>query len=143
MKTEPGIFAWFFPMKLLSVFFSLVSLILFIGCEQQAGQQVPAGNTSFSSPSVDKTAQLKLNLAELLAANSEMQKVDIDLEWDAYFKERRKYSGYPLLKLLDPVLRDHTFEIENTNIIFECSDGYSPSMELNRLFGTSSPRTFG
>lgn len=113
------------------VSFCLLFSFVLINCNQQPEKILSSQNNT----SLVKTEPISLDLSQLIAENDKLQKEEIVIEWDDNFKERKKYTAYPLVQVLEPILRKHQLDKENTIIIFDCTDGYKPSMELSKLYG--------
>ncbi|KIC95757.1 hypothetical protein OI18_03660 [Flavihumibacter solisilvae] len=105
---------------------------MLVKCNQQPDNSLASQNDSM--PEI-KTEPVNLELSKLVPGNDNIQKEEVIVEWDDYFGQRKKYSAYPLVKILDTVLRNHHLDKENTIVIFDCIDGYKPSLPVSELYG--------
>jgi hypothetical protein len=59
--------------------------------------------------------------------------------YDDYFKSSKEYVGYEILPIIDSIIKSKSFDTTNSTIIFECTDGYKPTMPLARLYDRVKP----
>ena len=59
--------------------------------------------------------------------------------YDDYFKSPKEYLGYDLLPLLDSIIKSQSFDTTKSVIIFECHDGYKPSLPIGKLYDKVKP----
>ncbi|MEM6803353.1 MAG: cytochrome c [Bacteroidota bacterium] len=48
-------------------------------------------------------------------------------------KSKQRYKAFPLKKVLDIWLQRDSLDVENTSLIFECKDGYSPAISYQKM----------
>lgn len=81
------------------------------------------------------TADLRINLRELLANKPLPPDSIVTISYDAFFKSRKKYVGFDLGAILREALAAQPFDTAGAVVIFECTDGYKPTMDLATVLG--------
>jgi mono/diheme cytochrome c family protein len=81
---------------------------------------------------VPKKDSLSVYLPDIKASLPEAQTVEV--KDDPVFFKAKSYKAIPLLTVLDQFLPAYkSLDIKQTQIVFECEDGYNPSMVLEKV----------
>ena len=110
-------------MKNLTIYLIGLLLLSLVGCR----------NETFSDTSDTKIEQISLDTLDLVALFTTylMDTVEVAIPKDEFFRTAKQYKGISLTTLLS----NHAFEkLKDTTgllLVFECSDGYKPTMPLH------------
>lgn len=115
--------------------FTLALLLLLCGaCIQQT---TPTDDYSASfihyQPPIDLIA-----FQAFKKANHFGESQNIEVQFDPFFKSKKSYEAYSFTKLLDDYLSNHPIDTLSTMVVFECTDGYQPSVSLVDLLKAES-----
>jgi cytochrome c2 len=64
----------------------------------------------------------------------------ITVQYDAYFKTKKRYRGYDLKNVLDSIVEVNKLDTTSLVAVFECKDGYRPTLKYSIL--QDSPKAF-
>jgi mono/diheme cytochrome c family protein len=90
---------------------------------------VPAATTA-TPPTTDS---LTLDLIALQKAGAFSKTQPIRVGDDPVFHRAKTYDGVPLKALLETYTTLRTLDVAQTQLVFECEDGYNPSMPLQMV----------
>lgn len=118
-------------MKYRLSFLFFLTLFFLASCNNA---DIKQGNNTVHEKSVMDTLpqELVFNLQEILENKGENGLINVFIAYDQYFKKPKKFLGYELKPLLDSLIKVHHFDTTNRVIVFECGDGYRPSMVLSK-----------
>jgi cytochrome c2 len=102
-------------------------------CKQKTNKEIPAQSEG-SSDSSSNGKEIYIDLKKVLGNPGE-KVTDVTVKYDAFFKTAKKYKGYYLNTIVDSVIKSEHFDTGHAVIIFECIDGYKPSMDLSKIYG--------
>jgi mono/diheme cytochrome c family protein len=107
-----------------------------LGCNtsQKSNNETVADSTAVDSvaSTVPKKDSLSVYLPDIKASLPEAQTVEV--KDDPVFFKAKSYKAIPLLTVLDQFLPAYkSLDIKQTQIVFECEDGYNPSMVLEKV----------
>lgn len=60
---------------------------------------------------------------------------NVSIEYDPFFKKSKNYKGFSLQHLLDSIIIALKFDTAGAVVVFECQDGYRPTMPLAQVLG--------
>lgn len=112
------------------LFILLIVLILFIiSC-----------NNSTSPQSVNPPPPLRDSVAKELTIDlTDFQTLpkttEVAIAYDPFFQQSKKFIGFSLQHLLDSITTANQFDTTGAVVVFECSDGYRPTMPISLVFG--------
>jgi mono/diheme cytochrome c family protein len=117
----------------------LIAISLFLAsCNQSKktdSQQVTDSTIADLDSSIvaQPTDSLSIDLLTLKdkrqIANTQVIKVDND----PVFHSAKSYKAIPLIDVLEKYTKIKSLNIKQTQIVFECEDGYNPSMDLSKV----------
>jgi mono/diheme cytochrome c family protein len=114
--------------------------IILTGCNtsQKSESQSAADSTSVDSAAiVPKKDSLSVYLLDIKASLPEAQTVTV--EDDPVFHQKKSYKAISLRTILDEFLPAYkNLDLKQTQIVFECEDGYNPSMSLEKVLSKKS-----
>jgi hypothetical protein len=123
----------FFPGYLLGkkrIYFTFLPLVInmfFLSCnEGPKKDSKDQGITNVKS----NNAEINFELQPLLKQRAGKT---VKVLNDDYFKSSKEYLGYDILPIIDSIIKSKSFDTTNSTIIFECSDGYKPTMPIRKL----------
>lgn len=111
--------------------------IVLISCtnsQTSDNQSETAGSTVADTAAVtaSKKDSLSVYLPDIKATLPEAQTVEV--KDDPVFFKTKSYKAISLLTVLDKFLPAYkSLDIKQTQIVFECEDGYNPSMSLEKI----------
>ncbi len=119
--------------------YGFVFLIL-LGCNtsQKSEEQSLADSTSATAAApLLKKDSLSVYLLDIKSSLPEAQAVTV--EDDPVFHRKKSYKAIALQTILDGFLPAYkNLDLKATQIVFECEDGYNPSMSLEKVLGKKS-----
>jgi mono/diheme cytochrome c family protein len=107
--------------------------ILFFGCQSSSNQQntQTADTTAVASTAaVVSNDSLSLYFAELQTQGKLGTPQPIEVPNDPVFHAAKSYEGVLMKDILEKYTKIKTLDPAQTQIVFECEDGYNPSMSL-------------
>lgn len=110
----------------------LVSVIMIISCK---GSLKP-NPLSQITKIVQTQSDINIQLASSLRSQK-LKPLTVHVKYDHFFKTAKVYNGYLINTLLDSVIRVNNFDTTEGLLVFECSDGYKPVMELSKIYGNT------
>ncbi len=111
-----------------------VVLCMLIGCNSASKNKDKSVDSTASVPTPPPAADsLTLNLASLEVAGAFANPQTIRVADDPVFHSPKTYRVLPLRALLEKYTTLKTLDPAQTQIVFECEDGYSPSMPLSMV----------
>ncbi|TAE33555.1 MAG: cytochrome c [Cytophagales bacterium] len=117
-----------------TLFLSLLVVACNTGTNQQKttadSTQTPAKTPVTTQPTTDS---LTLDLARLQAAGQLTGAQTVRVPDDPVFHQAKSYRAVPLRTLLEQHTTFSKLDPAQTQIVFECEDGYNPSMSLDLL----------
>ena len=117
--------------------FTVALLCLCGACIQQNQQQ------DFSATFVKLDLSTDLIDFKTLEKNGDLgESQTIKVPYDPFFKTSKTYEAYPFRKILSHYLENTAMDTLNTMVIFECTDGYQPSVPLVTLLKANSYLAF-
>jgi mono/diheme cytochrome c family protein len=113
--------------------FSSVIFLITAACQPQ--------QSNTSNPPTDTTAvgtlvaqdSMTIFLSDLKAKNLFPATVPVEVADDPVFHQKKKYEGILLKTILEKFSSFQKLDIQKTQIVFECEDGYNPSMPLAKV----------
>lgn len=111
--------------------------IVLVGCNNSQtsdSQSATADSTVVDTAAVaaPKKDSLSVYLPDIKASLPEAQTVEV--KDDPVFFKAKSYKAIPLQKVLDQFLPAYkSLNLKETQIVFECEDGYNPSMSLEKI----------
>jgi mono/diheme cytochrome c family protein len=114
---------------------AFLGLLFLASCQTQTGQTRTNQSTtdSVSVAPLANADSLVLDLPGLKAAGQLIQSQIIRVPDDPVFHQAKSYRAVPLRQLLERHTRFRSLNMAQTQIVFECEDGYNPSMSLALL----------
>jgi cytochrome c2 len=82
-----------------------------------------------------KNMDLKIEIKDILSKKDPRTAATVNVIYDPYFKSAKTYKGYYITPILDSIIRSNHFDTTNALVIFNCTDGYRPVMNLANVFG--------
>ena len=117
-------------------------LLLLTGCNSTTQQQSQASKDSLYAQTVVISAppadSLSLDLLTLKAQGKLTDVQTVRVADDPVFHSAKTYRGIPLLRVLERYTSLKNLDVAQTQIVFECEDGYNPSMPLSIVLGRHS-----
>ena len=104
-----------------------------------ACKNAPTETTADKTTVVEKTRidsanqELTIDLAALMERNK-ANAATIAVDYDHYFKKPKRFLGLNLATIIDSVVRANHFDTSNTVVVFDCKDGYKPTMNLAKMY---------
>lgn len=118
-------------MKIFNVF---IFLILIIGCQTKKTERTATAiATPAEKPSNDS---LSIYLPDLKAQFPKAEAITVSE--DPVFHQSKSYQAISLKTILEKFTRMKHLDIKQTQIVFECEDGYNPSMSLEMALSRKS-----
>jgi mono/diheme cytochrome c family protein len=109
--------------------------IVLVSCtnSQTSDKQSQASySTVLDTVSIPKKDSLSVYLPDIKASLPEGQTVEV--KEDPVFFKAKSYKAIPLQTVLDQFLPAYkSLNLKETQIVFECEDGYNPSMSLEKV----------
>jgi mono/diheme cytochrome c family protein len=112
-------------------------VFLFSGCSQsqktnsqQADTAIAEADSSMGTPPTDS---LSIDFVALQDEGQLTYSQVIKVANDPVFHSAKSYKAIPLLDILEKYTKIKTLNIKQTQIVFECEDGYNPSMDLSKV----------
>jgi mono/diheme cytochrome c family protein len=101
---------------------------------QTGNQQTAAADTSSDQPKSEApTDSLSIDLLALQEQGLLQPTDTVQVPHDPVFAKPKSFAGIPLQTILTKFSASEKLEVSQTQVIFECEDGYSPSMPLEKL----------
>ncbi len=123
------------PIKTLLLCLSFV--FLFAACTQsQKTNSQQADSTvaeADSSELAEPTDSLSIDFLALQDGGQLTNTQTIKVANDPVFHSAKSYKAIPLIEILEKYTKIKTLDIKQTQIVFECEDGYNPSMDLEKV----------
>jgi len=82
---------------------------------------------------------LSVNIGHITKNNQLKGAGMVHVKYDANFNKSKNYIGYSFSRLLDSVIRAMKFDTSNYVVVFECTDGYKPVLDLQKIHGHAKP----
>ena len=119
--------------------YSLLFVILFFSCQtkNEKSNETTDSIAVASGPIVAPPADsLSVYLPD---TKSQFPKAEtIKVANDPVFHQAKSYQAIPLIEVLEKFTKIKNLNIKQTQIIFECEDGYNPSMPLELALSRKS-----
>ncbi len=123
------------PIKTLLLCLSFV--FLFAACNQsQKTNSQQADSTvaeADSSELAEPTDSLSIDFLALQDGGQLTNTQTVKVANDPVFHSAKSYKAIPLIEILEKYTKIKTLDIKQTQIVFECEDGYNPSMDLEKV----------
>jgi mono/diheme cytochrome c family protein len=97
--------------------------------EPQAAMEATAGKWG-AAEKADSVVEIDLTMPETMAGYDTLV---VEVRYDHSLKTARRYEAIPLLPLLRKTALAHHLDTLNTEVYFECKDGYIPSNSYTEL----------
>ncbi len=112
---------------------SFLALFFLAACENSGFQQ--SRNPANAQPETAANPQESAyNLKEIIEKKGKNGLVEVSIEHDQYFKKPKAFLGFELRPILDSIIKANHFDTTDMLVVFECTDGYSPSMDLSKAY---------
>ncbi|MFN4144947.1 MAG: c-type cytochrome [Runella sp.] len=112
-------------------FMLLLNLVACTGSHQNTSQQ-NSDSTQDSTSMAIKSDSMSIYLSDLKSQFPQAEVVTI--AYDPVFFKEKKYRAVPFRQILDLFLPAYrNLDSHHTQIVFECEDGYNPSMALEKI----------
>lgn len=123
--------------KYLFTLFASLSLLL-LHCTVK--EKAPAENISTTPTSLPDSlaAELEIDLTDLIENQALPTSQEIAISYDPFFKQSKKFIGFSLQNFLDSIITSNQFDTSAAVLVFECSDGYRPTMPVSQVFGNKN-----
>lgn len=119
-----------------SIFFCLL-LVWLCGCtsenQQTQSQQTVVSDTTVAPQTESATDSLRIDLLALQEKGLLQPTDTVQVPHDPVFAKPKSFVGIPLQTILAKFSASEKLDVSQTQVIFECEDGYSPSMPLEKL----------
>ena len=102
--------------------------------EPTKNDPAPATSVTTDSPVDLSTVSVRLN--NWLAQKRGARPATVNVSYDHYFEAPAHYKGFPFKPLLDSIIKATHFDTAHAILVFECSDGYRPQMDLSKVYGS-------
>lgn len=114
--------------------FALIFALFFAlsSCRQEPNTLVNPNN-EISDPVQPEISFLEIDLTDLLEEDRMPEVVQVDIQFDHYFKSAKTYQAYRLNDLLTPYLDQLAADPGAATVTFYCTDGYEPTLNLGKL----------
>ncbi|PKK35166.1 hypothetical protein BWI96_18315 [Siphonobacter sp. SORGH_AS_0500] len=114
----------------------LLSFIPFLACQ-------PSSKNTQEKPSVDSTQTLVSELdstsIDLVEKKATLGKAEtITITNDPVFHKTKTFEAIPLVNVLKQIPAYAHLKPEETQVVFECEDGYNPSMPLTKIISSKA-----
>jgi len=83
----------------------------------------------------DTARNVFIDLRPLFQNAGAFQPVDVNVKYDPFFQTNKSYRGYPIIAVLDSIIKSNGIDKNHNLVVFVCQDGYQPSMERSVLYG--------
>jgi mono/diheme cytochrome c family protein len=111
----------------------ITALSLTMSCN--SSQKEENAQTSDSTTAAANTAKpadsMSVFLADIAAELTPTQHINV--ADDPVFHQAKRYEGLPLKDVLEKYTKIRSLDPSKTQIVFECEDGYNPSMSLQKV----------
>jgi cytochrome c2 len=111
-------------MRPIFVYLLLICILLATACTPKKEPSALLVNADFEP--------LEIDLEEAFRAGKFPKDTPITVEYDHFFKGKKRFKAYPLVPLLAPLLAQIK-DTSNLRLTFTCVDGYAPNMNLNKV----------
>jgi mono/diheme cytochrome c family protein len=116
--------------KLTILLFALAAIFSCKNADVKAKENVPT-----ITATTDATGQdVVIDLAEVLKKMPKKTLTDVSIDYDHFYKKPKTFVGYDFRPLLDSAIKRANFDTTNALMVFECIDGYKPSMALWKAY---------
>ncbi len=97
----------------------------------------PRDNTFSKTTVTESTPPPDSLAAELVIDLTKLQQLGdtVPIKYDAFFKTAKKYIGFSLQLLVDSIITVNKFDTTDAVAVFECVDGYRPTMPISLVLG--------
>lgn len=120
--------------KYLFTLFASFSLLLTC-CNSKEKAPTELAPTATTLPPDSLATELSIDLTDLVD-NQILPKVqNVNISYDPFFKQAKKFIGFSLQNLLDSIIKVNQFDTTEAVVVFECVDGYRPTMPISLIFG--------
>ncbi|MFN0036505.1 MAG: c-type cytochrome [Saprospiraceae bacterium] len=112
----------------------LFFILLIAACDNSQRQASDAKPES--SALADSTSEgLFIDLRALFSQKALPPDSVMAVQYDHYFKTSKKFVGFSLQTLIQEALARERFDTTGAVVVFECTDGYAPTMDLAKVLG--------
>lgn len=118
---------------------SLLMVWCFNACQtsQQSDSTTSADSLNKDSPSPTSPDSMSVYLPDIKAQLNPLETVVVND--DPVFHTKKSYRAVPFQRLLDEFLPAYkNLDLAQTQVVFECEDGYNPSMALEKVLQKKS-----
>jgi cytochrome c2 len=118
--------------------FLLFLSILVLGCQQKTKQkEVPMTETEISALTSNNDS-LTIDLVALQKKGNLKKTITVTVDEDPVYHDRKRYNAIPFTELLDAYPQIQKLQTDKYQIVFECEDGYKPTMPLQKFLSAKS-----
>jgi cytochrome c2 len=115
------------------IFFPVIINIFFSSCSGKAG--IESDGQTIKNANSNNT-EIRVALQPLLKQRTVKT---VHVLYDDYFKGPKEYLGYEMAPIIDSIIKSESFDTTRSIIIFECHDGYKPSLPIGKLYDKVKP----
>jgi mono/diheme cytochrome c family protein len=117
--------------------FLLFSTLLFSNCAffsffSTKNNSLTQQNSAIANPT-GSSQKIRFSIENALPAQEQAQLVSI--RYDHYFRTAKQYRGFPVAEILINQIRTQGVDTTGAMVVFECTDGYRPVMDLWKVLG--------
>ena len=120
----------------MSIKYLLLTTFLLSACSEKKAKTATEDRTSSAQIAVASPANdsLTINLTDLKAKGLIPKTEKIIIADDPVYHSPKTYNCVPLKDFLEKFSKVKTLDPNKTQLVFECEDGYNPSMSLAKVF---------
>ncbi len=113
--------------------FNWVLISIFSCNESSVAKQKKIKNHELNS--ISNNTELYIDIEKIFEAEVCSNVLNVQVVYDHYFKTFKEYKGYYINPIIDSFVKANGFDTTNVLVIFECSDGYKPIIDIAKLYG--------
>lgn len=120
--------------KHLFIFLAILSLLC-LHCTSRDKTPTEESSQTATPPPNSLAAELAIDLTDF-ADNQTLPKTqEVAISYDPFFKQSKKFIGFSLQNFLNSIINTTQFDTTGAVVVFECVDGYRPTMPISLVFG--------
>lgn len=120
--------------KYSSLLFALFMLLL-LHCTSKEKAPAEANSIAATPPPDSLAAELAIDLTDFSDNQLLPKTQEVAISYDPFFKQAKKFIGFSLQDILDSIITANQFDTTEAVVVFECVDGYRPTMPISLVFG--------
>ena len=113
----------------------IITISNLIACKNSTPEK-PAQSATPLPDSI--AAELAIDLTDMIENQALPLSQEIAISYDPFFKQSKKFIGFSLQNFLDSIITSNKFDTSAAVLVFECSDGYRPTMPISQVFGNKN-----